>query len=389
MENSYKLDWLTFSIDQQNDRDENGKPFMMMRELGYDLEEFEPANARMFYNTALTLSNYVNVYYNDPKKTKIKGSSDTVTYLFTGQGCIDLLDRLSNNVPALFQLILGNGGKVTRLDIAYDDFQGLLDFNVIIDKLTKGHYVSSKKSYNIVRGADAKGRQKSLTIYVGSARSSGSKGNHYLRMYDKYAQSIEKKVVLPNDIKEAGIWQRYEISYSKAKANEIAEKIAEGETVDYLYKTTLRNIIEFLSPRKTSQGKNYENKAEWYRSAFWERFLEFDEKMKFESHESRAELSALLEWLQVSVMPNLKNAMRIAEEHDIDFHELIDRFIIRDNEFSKKQERLYKSYQLKKVRSNYSADKTEKIKEHNEKMTVEVKKLFNSFRDKKLGKQKR
>ena len=63
----YKVDWLAFSIKFASER---YRPifFRFVRELGYDLGEFEETPGRYFYNSGLTFFRFVNVYWNDPTK---------------------------------------------------------------------------------------------------------------------------------------------------------------------------------------------------------------------------------------------------------------------------------------------------------------------------------
>lgn len=84
------------------------------------------------------------------------------------------------------------------------------------NKLVKGHYRSSKKTYNVVKQANVNGDIKGYTLYIGSQAKS-SAGTYFLRCYDKFAQYKEKAQIPPKQAIDTGIWQRYEISYTKRK----------------------------------------------------------------------------------------------------------------------------------------------------------------------------
>ena len=88
----YKVDWLAFSIKFAS---QDIDPFSLdlFEELGYDLGEFEETPGRYFYNSGLTFFRFVNVYWNDPTKKRHANSSDTLTVVFTGQGCTDLAEK--------------------------------------------------------------------------------------------------------------------------------------------------------------------------------------------------------------------------------------------------------------------------------------------------------
>ena len=103
----------------------------------------------------------------------------------------------------MFKSLISINASITRLDIALDDFVGLLKFPTILSKLNLGHYKSPKKAHNIVRSSDVNRNEKGLTIYIGSSRNSSSKGNYYCRMYDKKAQYLEKHQQIPEEIENA------------------------------------------------------------------------------------------------------------------------------------------------------------------------------------------
>lgn len=61
----------------------------------------------------------------------------------TGQGCRDYETYTDGNWGRLFQLALDTDNyHVTRLDVAYDDHEGILDINKIVRKTEKRHFVS-------------------------------------------------------------------------------------------------------------------------------------------------------------------------------------------------------------------------------------------------------
>ena len=376
---SYKIDWLSFSIGEQYDVLE-GHRFQVLKLLGYDIDDFQSISGRFFYNAGLTLGNYVNVYYNEREIEKIKGSTDTVTYVFTGQGCTDLYEKISGDWAQLFKSLISINANITRLDIALDDFVGLLKFPTILSKLNLGHYKSVKKAHNIVRSSDVNRNEKGLTIYIGSSRSTSSKGNYYCRMYDKKAQYLEKHQQIPEEIENADFWQRYEISYTKKKSQKIAELLASGESVDKVYKQSMGKLVTFLVPTKNNEGQLYENKSNWKVCPWWSKFLETDEKIGFENPERDIDLGGLLRWLQVSVMPNIKNLERIGYRFGFDIYQMMKDFPI--DEFSKKQERFYNSLNIKKVSNADNSNVAQAIRKQNQQVTREVERAFQRFKDK-------
>ena len=337
----YKVDWLAFSLSILADNT-SGRDDKLMECLGYDLADFDEIPGRWFYNSGATFRNYVNVFWNDPSKPIHKNSSRTMTVVFTGQGATELAEKWGSRWVDVFQLLAAYGGvNFTRLDLALDDYDGAVDFDKIKQKLADGHYRSSRKTYNIVKTSNSKQSPLGETIYIGNARAdNGSRGNVYARFYDKRAQYLAKNQLFPTDVRQywlktgKEVWQRYEISYSKKYAGAIIQRFLEGEVVDMIFKSTLRNLLEILTPKPGDT-----NKSRWYKTSWWEKFLEYDEAMDFGIAERDVMLGELLEWLRVAVLPSLSLLEEIGSERGFDIYSLL-REARKPEERSKKQERL-------------------------------------------------
>ena len=240
----YKVDWLAFSV--SFDDEEQTLDTQIMKMLGYDLADFDEIPGRFFYNAGATYRNYVNVFWNDPDKPRHKNSSRTMTVVFTGQGSTELAEKWDTNWLGIFSALKEYGGvNFTRIDLALDDYDETVKFADIEKKLNKGHYRSSRKSYNIVKTSDTEGRTLGETIYIGNARAqSGSRGNVYARFYDKKAQYESKNELFPTDVRNywektgKETWQRYEISFSKKYALKIVDQFLQGDKVDKIFKTS-------------------------------------------------------------------------------------------------------------------------------------------------------
>lgn len=354
----YKIDWLSFSVRCYDDEPTNTLDENILELLGYDFaEEFsQDISGKNFYNRGASLGNYVNVYWNDYTDTKNpvrKNSSKTMNVVYTGQGSTDLALRNDNDWAKIFSILTTYESKnkpkveaeakpsvnITRIDIALDDYDELVKFDDIEQKLKKGHYRSSKRSYNIVKTSDQNGQKLGETIYIGNARTaSGSRGNVYARFYDKLAQYKEKNQLVTSDVREhwkktgKEVWQRYEISFSKNYTNSIVDDILNGESIDKIFKNSLRNLLEILTPR----GKN---KNRWYKTRWWEDFLQYDERKGFGLPERDVMLAETLEWLRVAVLPTLNVLEKIGKERGFDVYDLL-RKAKKPNELSKKQSRI-------------------------------------------------
>lgn len=342
----YKVDWLAFTLPVEIGVNVLVELKQIMDFLYYDLDNFKKISGRYSYNSGLTLGNYLNVFYNDPSKNLNENPQSSVNIVFTGQGCTDLNDRLvqiydSSNYEQVwinfFDFLKSINAKITRLDLALDDFSGAVDFDVVINKLNRGEYRSVKKTYNVLRSADQQGRLQGLTIYVGSNIKT-SRGCYYLRMYDKYAQYLSKSQMPPKEARESGIWQRYELSFSKSKARRFVSRIQNTGSFGEAYFGVMRTIIEFLIPRKNQSGKKYKDKNKWKVCSWWQRFLNDTEKVRLGDAERDVDIAGLLHWLRIEVVPSLRLLEQLGLERGFDIYRIIRQCEI--DSFSKKQLRM-------------------------------------------------
>lgn len=332
----YKVDWLAFTINfEGNEGDKRYDDENILKVLKFDKEDFEEIPGRYFYNSGKTYNQYLNIYWNDPTKEIHRNSSRTMNVQFTGQGCIELVERFNNKPIEVFKAIrkYNNEIKFTRIDIALDDNEETVPFSKIENKLKNGHYRSIKKTYNIVSKSNVHQEVKSKTIYIGNHRSdNGAKGNVYLRMYDKKAQYEDKNLIPPEEYRNH--WQRYEIVYTKKHAQKLAEKLSKGESVETIFKKSLRRLLELLVPSKTES-----NKSRWEVAKFWEDFLKINEIYDFSIAERDMTIAQTLEWMRVYVLPTLGLWEEIGNENGFDIYKLLEE-ARKPDEFTKKQLRM-------------------------------------------------
>lgn len=347
---SYKVDWLAFTIPCKN-LDYKITIKKILDSWGYDIDLFERIPGRYFYNSGLTIGYYFNIFFNDPMKEVSKNSSMTVNFQLTGNGCTDLSYHLEDLLDSkddeanwlyLFDWLKKMGCKITRTDIALDDFSGCCSFETMIKHLTNGFYRSVKKTYSISRGADQRQNSRGLTIYIGKmpAGGAGSAGVVYARFYKKLDEFREKHQLAPKIARDSGVWDRYEISFSKRKAQKVVDRILEARSFGKIYFGILRNLVEFVNPTKNQNGNLYRNKNKWKVCRWWSDFLQNAEKVKIGSDATReTNIPETLEWLRVSVLPSLRLIEQVCLEHGWDFYSIIKQC---DVEFAKKQKRLLK-----------------------------------------------
>ena len=72
-----------------------------------------------------------------------RNKSNSRKDVFIVQDWTDLDKRIENDWFGLFSMLTNLGVRITRLDIALDDFHGVVNFNKMENKLINGHYRSS------------------------------------------------------------------------------------------------------------------------------------------------------------------------------------------------------------------------------------------------------
>lgn len=344
-----KVDWLSFTLPPENDLNKSGSRFKMLDYLGYDFAECEELSGRYFYNSGLTYGNYLNIYYDDYTKKVSKYSAKNVLYVWTGQGSTDLAQKLvakygTNWETAwfkFFEYIKSLDAKVSRIDLAVDSYHHELDLDHIERRLKRGEFKSKKKRWNVVKQRDRDGNVKSFTIYVGQSRGKSSKnGGSFVRFYDKYAESVSKAVVMPDEVENVVTgegthsWIRAEQQYNKLRAQSCVEEILKERSFGKVYMGTMRATVEFLKPSR----KNKDKKT-WKTDPSWEKFLHGVEKIQLSNPERDLTLGRLLRWIRVAVVPSLHLLDELGDQRGFNIYQLIRACKI--PEYQKKQKRLF------------------------------------------------
>ena len=100
---------------------------------------------------------------------------------FSGQGCRAFETFGSMSFDDLLSWIVDRGYKITRLDIALDDFTGLIDLQTMFDKANRYEYTCrSEKCETFNTRPDRDPKHAALSVCHGSRSS-----NLFIRCYDK------------------------------------------------------------------------------------------------------------------------------------------------------------------------------------------------------------
>lgn len=226
------------------------------------------------------------------------GNSGMGTHVWlSGKGCRQLeASTRFIDWPTEITAIRERGGRVTRLDLAYDDRAGVLVPEAITLALDEGRTVSrflkgrQMRERKLVDGAPT-----GWTEYIGSMKSAV-----LIRFYDKAAeQGVE------------GPWVRCEIQYRDERAG-AAAGLLEREQYQALV-GVLRGYVDFKDFPPGADS----NRRRWPQAAWWYRFLQGAEKAKLMIAPKVRNLESAWKWLNNSVAPTL--AMFVAiEDGDLD-----------------------------------------------------------------------
>jgi phage replication initiation protein len=171
----------------------------------------------------------------------------------SGQGCRVFETFGTGDWNAIFKkfCVDDNSHKVTRLDVAYDDFTRLIPLEKIAELVRAQQYISKATKWTVEYSSDG------LTVYIGSKKS-----DILIRFYDKAAERGYDDEVH---------WVRCEIQLRRERADgfincdrQIGEKFA----------GVLNNYLRFVD-----ENPNDSNKNRWATSQFWLDFVQTVEKI--------------------------------------------------------------------------------------------------------------
>ena len=162
------------------------------------------------------------------------------------------------NWPMLFREMLELDAKAhfTRLDLAYDDKEGLLPMNRIMCDTEDEYWTGSPSKWRIVKSGDQRNKLKGNTAYIGS-----NKSMVFLRIYDKAA---EREYTEDDNLH----WIRVELVLRHDRAQAAAQEIIQRYSVGEVMCGVLKNYCCFRVPSNDS------NKSRWPIADYWEKLLD-------------------------------------------------------------------------------------------------------------------
>lgn len=250
MNNYVIYDYLTFSSKIHDQ-------LSMIMFLGLEGVNFELLKGFYGYHDRLFYDG-ISIHYN--------GRDDMgVCVEMSGKGCRAFEKFGNGDYNMIFSEILDNYSddtekrqmNITRLDVAYDDFTGVLDLPLLCTETQKHNFVSRFQDWQVIFG------NKGIAVDHGSMRSPV-----YIRIYDK---RLEQKV---QDL--LSHWVRCELQLRRENALGFIMK--KCDIVENYFKT-LNNYLRYIVP-----NENDTNNRRFDTAPYWLQFIQSPESHSVHYH---------------------------------------------------------------------------------------------------------
>lgn len=259
------IDWLQFTLLRDDGLDTVIKILRQPKDDYIELDKGGLGYKQQLYN------NNIRLYYDG-----IIGMG--VCASITGKAC-RYLESKGINLWRLLQLLSkSNKINITRLDIALDYYNKLMD--KIVNNIRQGRYISKSRKINFISSMVDK-QERVETIYIGSRSS-----DVMIRIYNK---ALEQHI---NNM----IWERYEVVLKKDRIYKVIPMLADSISATFyniLY-TYFRPIIRVDKNISRSEIEPY--------------YLEFLGKVKkislYEKKEEKT-IQDKYNWLEKQVAPTM------------------------------------------------------------------------------------
>lgn len=266
-ENCILFDWLTFSIPVFPD-ELLGRSGSACHALWSDVAAFLGLETQD-WNADLTSSlcyefraacggisiHYTTPFYDSSASGKKRNLGFCVE--MSGQGVRFFETFGKGSVPDLLRQILAfstkYGWNCSRLDLAYDDFTGLINLSVMADQAQVYAFTSRSQSRKIFRESSSDPEADAITVCHGSRSS-----NIFIRCYDKRLE--RSRLDVPH-------WVRLEIQFRHENAIGVI-KFLQADSVGNVFSGVLSNYLIYRDPNPSDS-----NKRRWDVSPWWEKLL--------------------------------------------------------------------------------------------------------------------
>lgn len=235
MKSKVIYDWLSFTSKIHT-------PQQIIDLLGFDNTAWENTKGAHGYQDRLYYQS-ISIHYN--------GRADMGIWIeMSGQGCRAFESYGNGDYNSIFNLIHANTDSkkmnLTRLDIAYDDHDGILDILTVADDTLKQNYISKSTEWDVNYSS------KGTCIYIGSPTSLVR-----IRIYDKARE---------RGYTNGTIWNRVELQLRDERAK-LYTMLYGG--VGQNFCSVLHNYLRYVIP-----NENESNKSRLVTTEYWQKLLD-------------------------------------------------------------------------------------------------------------------
>lgn len=309
------VDWFAFTLSSFKEVAD------MFNLLGIPGDEWITLDTRVLGYRTMYVHSELKVYINTERPDM------GIHCEFSGSACREFEGFFGDKWAELVQAVRENQGHFTRLDLAIDDFEGLLDLDTIEHKVKEAEIISCfRKGRRLQDFNLSKKDNLGKTLYFGSPQS-----RIRIRIYDKgieellKAQSLREGEAIERESREkvpaadrkankalreelycferlhtVEHWIRTEIQARDERADSIADYLQAGLAVGAVASGVLANYLNFVEPSETDS-----NKSRWLVSDFWAKFLGAVEKLKLSVEKKQRTLKQVKDWIIKQVAPSL------------------------------------------------------------------------------------
>lgn len=255
MVNCLLIDWFSLSVRYDPDQFDSAADFVYhftQRVLGLpwfgidwlEIDGFHGFSDRIYYNG-------ISIHYNGKENM---GLSDRIWVEMSGQGCRAFEEYSKDpNWLLLFDLCLKSplDYHLTRLDIAYDDFVGKLDLDLMDNELKEKNCVTTFKDCSV----EISYFKDDKCIYYGSKSS-----DIMFRCYNKAAER--------NRQDELDHWVRFEIQLRDDRALSFVKSYVAEKSLGRCFSGIVDKCFRYVVPSETDS-----NKRRWDTQKWWSDFI--------------------------------------------------------------------------------------------------------------------
>lgn len=277
-----KLDWVSFTVENTVESMDKLRGFF--DDMGIEERDF----GGMGYDHSVSLGENGAIYWSETR------SDMGIHVRLPAQ----TLSAVETTPIGLIRRVIDWDGKFTRLDIAFDDFDGLLDIDEMHRKIKAGELVTRWRKVKRIDGGKVGDDEKTGdTINIGS-RSSES----FLRIYDKKLETEARGKTVEN----IDNWVRVEIELKGEKSDVFSRLLADTAVTSVITPAVLcSELLYGLIDFKETDFSGDTNKSRWETSDWWRDFIQVSSKLTLSLPKTEKTLDDSKNWVKKAVSSTL------------------------------------------------------------------------------------